>query len=832
MKNRSTYTKGLLARPRISIMAALVAACIGSEASALGFGRMSVQSALGQPLRAQVELTDARRVDGLKAGMASASTYAQKGVDYNPTVRNIRTSLRKLPNGRTVLILSSDTPINEPFIDIVLEATDGSGSVSRDFAILLDPPASKSTPAPVTQPTVSAGRSTVRETTGTAENGERIVIPSDVGFEEQDTPRKTVRRRRARSAMAGGSVRVRRGDTAGAIAMRNRPARVSLDQMLVALQRANSHAFINGNVNLLKSGVVLRMPSAQEVRSVSAAEARGIIVAQSEDFQAYRGRLAHSPMAQAPQSARQSTGRVQTQVEDGRQPAGVAPDTLTVAKADIGGRRNTEQRMAEAMQRQDNSNRAEELNRNLSDLKNISADVAASAQAGDVQSTNNAPMVVPPLPGATTSTPMPADTAASQPDGFASGVGEFAASAASSVEMSASAASAAMEDAASVAASQAAEPVSAPKPKRTPPRSAPETEEPGFFDSLTDNPLLLGGVGAAVLGGLGYMFIRRRKKNTENDLNSDFLDGDVASDSFFNTSGGKSVNTAENTTAGADDLNQSSMLYSPSQLDAEAEVNPVSEADVYLAYGRDLQAEEILKDALLKQPDHIQIRAKLLEIYARRRDVKAYAQTAAELKKLTSGKGPEWDVASAKGAEIDPGNPLYAGAGVAQQQRAQQPVVSANVAAASGAAGATATASTAINTEAAVPANQQAVIPEITTPATQQNIGADVSLNDVSLHAPELQAPPQSVPVQHAVETANNAGLDFDMSGLTFDTKEGAAASTSTSEQDAMETKLALAREFVNIGDKDSARAMAQEVIAHGNNDLKAQAESFLQSIS
>lgn len=827
MKNRSTYTKGLLARPRISIMAALVAACIGSEAYALGFGRMSVQSALGQPLRAQVELTDARRADGLKAGMASASTYAQKGVDYNPTVRNIRTSLRKLPNGRTVLILSSYTPINEPFIDIVLEASDGSGSVSRDFAILLDPPASKSTPAPVTQPTVSAGRSTVRETTGTAENGERIVIPSDVGFEEQDTPRKTVRRRRARSAMARGSVRVRRGDTAGAIAMRNRPARVSLDQMLVALQRANSHAFINGNVNLLKSGVVLRMPSAQEVRSVSAAEARGIIVAQSEDFQAYRGRLAHSPMVQAPQSARQSTGRVQTQVEDGRQPAGVAPDTLTVAKADIGGRRNTEQRMAEAMQRQDNTNRAEELNRNLSDLKNISADVAASAQTGGVQSTNNAPMVVSPLPGTTTSTPMPADTAASQPDGFASGVGEFATSAASSVEMSASAASATVEDAASVAASQAAEPVSAPKPKRTPPRSVPEPEEPGLFDSLTDNPLLLGGVGAAVLGGLGYMFIRRRKKNTENDLNSDFLDGDVASDSFFNTSGGKSVNTVENTTAGADDLNQSSMLYSPSQLDAEAEVNPVSEADVYLAYGRDLQAEEILKDALLKQPDHIQIRAKLLEIYARRRDVKAYAQTAAELKKLTSGKGSEWDVARAKGAEIDPGNPLYAGAGVAQQS-----VMSANVAAASGAAGAT--ASTTINTEAAaVPANQQAVIPEITTPATQQNIGADVSLNDVSLHAPELHAPLQSVPAQHAVvETASDAGLDFDMSGLTFDTKEGTAASTSTPEQDAMETKLALAREFVNIGDKDSARAMAQEVIAHGNNDLKAQAESFLQSIS
>ena len=174
---------------------------------------------------------------------------------------------------------------------------------------------------------------------------------------------------------------------------------------------------------------------------------------------------------------------------------------------------------------------------------------------------------------------------------------------------------------------------------------------------------MLGGLAAAVLGGGAFALIRARKRrqNAE-DANSSFLESNFTPDSFFNASGGKDVDTSETTTtsSGNTDANQSSMLYSPSQLDAEADVDPVSEADVYLAYGRDIQAEEILKDALLKHPGRIPVYSKLLEIYARRRDTKGYAQTANELRQLTNATGAEWDAACAKGAEIDPGNPLYA----------------------------------------------------------------------------------------------------------------------------------------------------------------------------
>ena len=98
---------------------------------------------------------------------------------------------------------------------------------------------------------------------------------------------------------------------------------------------------------------------------------------------------------------------------------------------------------------------------------------------------------------------------------------------------------------------------------------------------------------------------------------------------------------------------------------AAEEVDPIAEADVYMAYGRDAQAEEILKEALQKDSRRVAVHAKLLEIYAKRKDTRAFEQTALKVKNLTNGSGPEWDKAAALGKSIDPSNGLYAGAAVA-----------------------------------------------------------------------------------------------------------------------------------------------------------------------
>lgn len=154
-----------------------------------------------------------------------------------------------------------------------------------------------------------------------------------------------------------------------------------------------------------------------------------------------------------------------------------------------------------------------------------------------------------------------------------------------------------------------------------------------------------------MLAGFGiYRFTKRNKKDSGE---TSFLESRLQPDSFFGASGGQRIDTRD---AGG---TSSSMSYSLSQLDAIGDVDPVAEADVYLAYGRDLQAEEILKEAMRSNPERMAIRTKLLEVYAKRRDTKGFELLATQLYSLTQGQGEDWAKAQELGTQIDPDNPLY-----------------------------------------------------------------------------------------------------------------------------------------------------------------------------
>src|SRR6185295_15234389 len=130
--------------------------------------------------------------------------------------------------------------------------------------------------------------------------------------------------------------RVRSGDTLSRIAGRTQRQGVSLDQMLVSLYRGNSHAFIENNMNRLKSGVLLSVPSADAAKAITPGEAREVIQAQSADFGAYRQRLASGvPEAKTEGSSRQAGGKVQATVEDRKQAAAPTPDKLTLSKGAV-----------------------------------------------------------------------------------------------------------------------------------------------------------------------------------------------------------------------------------------------------------------------------------------------------------------------------------------------------------------------------------------------------------------------------------------------------------------------------------------------------------------
>src|SRR5205807_8631111 len=146
---------------------------------------------------------------------------------------------------------------------------------------------------------------------------------------------------------------------------------------------------------------------------------------------------------------------------------------------------------------------------------------------------------------------------------------------------------------------------------------------------------------------------RKRSSQFENSIMS-VVPSDA--DSVLGSAGGRNVDTSSSSLQS--DFSQGGVAKADTE-----EIDPIAEADVYMAYGRDAQAEEILKEALQKDAKRTAVHSKLLEIYANRRDAKAFEQTALKLKSLTNGSGPEWDKAAALGRSIDSQNGLYGGGG-------------------------------------------------------------------------------------------------------------------------------------------------------------------------
>jgi pilus assembly protein FimV len=427
-------------------------------------------------------------------------------------------------------------------------------------------------------------------------------------------------------------VTVKTGDTAGKIAALNKLAGVSLDQMLVALLRSNPDAFIGGNANRIKSGAVLDIPNAEAASAISAGEATQTIIAQSRDFNAFRRKLAEgAPTTQVTSADRQTGGKVQAKIED-RASASAAPDKLTLSQGAVQGKAAAEDKIARDRQVKDASTRMAELSKNISDLNKLGAVPATNPTSAPATNAATAPNLAVPAPSLiATPTPAPAAVASAAPsDAAAVGL--------------ASKASAEVAPAVVVAK----------QPLVTTPKPQPE---PGLIDELLQSPLLLAGAGVllALLASLG--FYRYRQRNRAAQVDSSFLESRLQPDSFFGASGGQRIDTNEANITG------SSMVYSPSVLDAAGDVDPVAEADVYLAYGRDLQAEEILKEALRTSPLRVAIHAKLLEIYAKRRDSKAFDAVAREAFNLTGGHGPEWAYIIEMGRELNPTNPMYAPGG-------------------------------------------------------------------------------------------------------------------------------------------------------------------------
>ncbi|WP_422831049.1 FimV/HubP family polar landmark protein [Variovorax sp. HJSM1_2] len=654
----------------VALAAAAALSFPASDAQALVLGRLNVLSALGEPLQAEIDVPQLsnEEADSLRTELASPDAFRAAGLEYNSALIGMQLTLQRRPGGRAVIRITSNRPVNDPFVDLILQLTWASGRVVRDYTVLLDPPAMRqgntasnaanntpaqipAAPAPAPAPRTAAPAPSTQAAAPTAPRAvETPRPPAPPAARASATPAPAPAPVRAPApapatpAAAASEpkqqVTVKPGDTASRIAARTKPANVSLDQMLVALLRSNPDAFIQNNVNRMKAGSVLDVPSASQAAAPPAAEASQTITAQARDFDSFRRALAgHAPSVRTAEASRSASGRVQTQVDE-KKPSTTAPDKLTLSKGGVQGQLSEEQIAREKAAR-DAADRVAELSKNISELNKLGAASTAAA----------APPAAAPAPAA--SAPAGADV----PAASASAPAEAAAAPASGATPAVTAS--APEAAAAPAPAPVASAPAAPAAPLAAAAPAP-AEESSWIDTLTENPLLpaAGAALIALLAALGIYRARERKKAAQ--LDSSFLESKMSADSFFGSSGGQQVDTSA---AEDGEGPASSLSYSPSQLDAAGDVDPVAEADVYLAYGRDLQAEEILREALRNNPERLAIHAKLLDIYAKRRDVSAFASQAVLARDLTnrlgSGQGHEWTRIADIGRQLDPANPLY-----------------------------------------------------------------------------------------------------------------------------------------------------------------------------
>lgn len=742
--------------------------------NAAGLGKLTVLSSLGQPLRAEIELTSVtpEEASELVAKLASPDAFRAANIDFNPALLSLRFEV-EARGARQFIRVTSAQPINEPFVDMLLELTWTNGRLVREYTFLLDPADLRTAQAPqVAAPVDVRSQRPAAQAPAAA-----AAAPSAAPAAPRQAPRTAPRESASvqDAPAAADSYAVKRGDTLGRIAGRLKPADVSLDMMLVALYRANPDAFAGNNMNRLKSGTILSVPDANTVKGTGQGEAHGVVVAHANDFNAYRaklaGQVAAATPAKEPEAQQSQTGKITAQVQERPTAVTESKDQLKLSKAGDAASKPgktgaVEDKIAKDRQMADASARVKELEKNVNDLEKlmeVKNKAGANAQAKASAPAAAAPAASPaaaPAPVPAAAAPAAAAPAASAP-----------------------------AEAAPAASAPAEAPAKPSKPKRTIVTPPPAPVEPSLFDTIMENLPLVGGALAAVLGGAALLVMRRRKAAEQMSLpnaeNSNVLgDPGTTAHSLFAETGGQSVDTSNS-------VFNSNFAPSASQLDTN-EVDPVAEADVYIAYGRDAQAEEILKEALRVHPERHPVRLKLLEIYAGRKDARAFEAQAGELYSMTKGQGDEWAQAAALGVGIDPDNPLYVTAAHAKAAAG----LGGAAAGAAAAAPFVASESNELNDFAAMFAEPAPAAPAVAEQADAGGLDLDLSAEaaapaeEASLMDFDLDRDATALPSleeKPAPKVADSNSLDFDLGGLSFDEPAPVAAAVEETAAPAVE---------------------------------------------
>jgi pilus assembly protein FimV len=637
-------------------------------AMALGLGDIHLLSTLDAPLNAEIELIGATpdELASLKPEIASREMFTEHGLDWSEVLSNVTLHALHTADGRDIIRVQSTEPITEPFITLLVEVDWDRGRLVHEYDVLLDPPlytpnqgaAHPSVAGPVSGSEVHQGtiERAAPPPSQAAETAPSSSAPSPSGASSPSGPSSSA----AAPTETGGSndsYEVHRGDTLSRIATRFAAAgRADEQRWMVATFQANLSAF-QRNMNVLRAGAVLRLPSQSAIDSISAPEASAEVHRQ---YAAWREQAQHA--AAGGESGRLRLVAPSEASAPGAAAAGASAGTSSNVKALQGQVQDLQSQLSDAHRRLDLQN---------TELAQLRAQLAAR-QSGEA-SASAASVAAPP---ASASASESASVASAQPPAAAS------TSASQSAAPEVAATAAAGQSASAAAPGSPANRPAVHKPGRRPVVSRPAPHpESSWLSSLLGLWWVLA---LAIVGVLGFVGARawsaRRKAGFDDSLGRLAEAGagerGAREPSFSETT--PQLATRESSflveESGSHERPRLSTAPTPAPrrvesdetISAETAINldqgdPLAEADFHMAYGLYDQAADLVRIAIQREPTRRDLKLKLLEVFFVWGNKEQFLQTAHGLAESRDQAAPgEWEKIVIMGKQLAPDDPLFA----------------------------------------------------------------------------------------------------------------------------------------------------------------------------
>ena len=894
---------------KLTFALSLAMALLPLSAHALGLGEIKLNSALNDKFSADIQVIGATsdELDSLDVKLAGLAQFTQAGLDHPGVLDQLQFVVVRNPDGTAYVHISSTQAVREPFLDFLIDANWNNGELIREYTVLLNPPSFQTataakpeaapTPAAATQPPAPAAAAPVPVPVP-ATTPAQSTAPTPVAVAPQPPPTSasaaapeaaaspppapapSVEQAPAQRALGTNYGPIHRGETLSGIAKSVRPEGVTLNQMMIAIYQANPEVFMH-NINRMKAGYILRMPSASDAQAVSVADANAQV---REQIEAWRNKTPAETPPPAAASAASPTPALQLVA-----PSSAAENNAPVPGAEKQGSGETAVKPGKPGE-QTPSAEAPPLPPPASQapiaVKNNA--LASVQQQAAQQSAAPSPKLLPP-PAAATNVPLP----------------------------------------------KAETPT--PKPVAT---TAPAESGGGIMDLVFSIYSLFGLIAIAVVVLLVVMVRKRKGKSSTPSApgrikGADWLKQEQAGgsdttegSSTTRTKAGKAKKSAaaadamEKTVltdsatevAGGGDSDKTMLMAAPTSMPtgdtmvggapadsgaAKLDVSdPMAEADFHMAYGLYDQAADVLRKALRQEPGRRELQLKLLEVFFTAGDKTNFV---GEAKKLRAGMGDspdkDWESVAIMGRQVAPGETLFAASGAPSSAGA------VDIALDGGGTGTVVGDLDALG-GAFTSEPLQAPAPAPAAPAADNSM--DFSIPDLEPPIPEPAPAPAAAP-------AADGGLEFNMGDLNFEptpaapkvAEKKAAPTMGTDEptvatdfgtdsqvefdkalndlasfvntnvppqvEDAADpghdktmairppkgsepaapepvaaaaeeagggsiseigTKLDLARAYIDMGDPDGAKSILEEVIGEGNPQQKQEAQELLKHVS